>query len=120
MRNDDSCHCDNFDHPNMSTPTPKSALKETPPCITVTLAELARALHEMGTTEPVSATRLYHTLLRLQSAPLSAQSESNRGVYSNEQYSTNFSTATGGPNDQGSPSEIKPNSDVLSHKEIRL
>ncbi len=92
-----------------------------PPCITVTLAELARALDQMGTIEPVSATRLYHTLLQLQSAPLTDQSESNRDVYSNEQYSTNFSAATAGPNDPGSPiqpGEIKPNSDVLSHKEM--
>jgi hypothetical protein len=78
----------------------------------------------MGTTEPVSATRLYHTLLQLQSAPLSGQSESNRDVYSNdhEQYSTNFSAATACPNDPASPiqsGEIKPNSDVLGHKEIR-
>ena len=86
--------------------TPKSALKENP-CITITLAELARALDQMGTTEPVSATRLYHTLLQLHSAPLTGQSGSNCDVHS-------------GCNDPGSPiqsGEIKPNSDILSHQE---
>jgi len=94
--------------------TVKSALKETPSCITVTLAELARALDQMGATEPVSATRLYHTLLQLQSAPLTGQSGSNCDVHT-----TNSSAATAGPNDPGSPiqsGEIKPNSDVLSHQ----
>jgi hypothetical protein len=46
--------------------------------------------------------------------------ESNRD--GDEQYSTDFSAATAGPNDPGSPiqsGEVKPNSDVLSHKEIR-
>jgi len=103
----------------MSMSTPKSALKENP-CITVTLAELARALDQMGTTEPVSATRLYHTLLQLHSAPLTGQSGSNCDVHSNGQYSTNSSAATAGPNDPGSPiqsGEIKPNSDILSHQE---
>jgi len=36
--------------------TSESVLSKTPPCITVTLAELARALDQMGSIEPVSAT----------------------------------------------------------------
>ena len=39
--------------------TSESVLSKTHPCITVTLAELARALDQMGSIEPVSATVLY-------------------------------------------------------------
>jgi hypothetical protein len=82
----------------------------------------------MESTESVSATRLYHTLLQLQSAPptegapTTLQSKSNHDVYGNKQDTTNSSAATDGPKDQGSPiqsSEIKCSTEVLSNKEIR-
>jgi hypothetical protein len=99
-----------------------------PPRITITLDELARALDQMGSTEPVLATRLYHTLVQLQSVPSTAeapttlQSKSNRDVYDNIQYTMNSSAATDSPEDQGSPiqsSETKPSAEILSDKEIR-
>ena len=105
--------------------TSESVLSEMPPRITITLDELARALDQMESTEPVLATRLYHTLLRLQSVPATAgapttlQSKSNRDVYDNKQYTMNSSDS---PQDHGSPiqsSETKPSTEILSDKEIR-
>jgi hypothetical protein len=66
--------------------TSESVLSKTPPCITVTLAELARALDQMGSIEPISATVLYDTLLQLQSTPPTAgaptvQSKSNHDIH---------------------------------------
>ena len=95
----------------LATPsTSESILNEMPPRITITLDELARALDQMGSTEPVLATRLYHTLLQLQSvpptagAPTTLQSKSNHDVYDNKHYTMNSSAATDSPKDQGSPS----------------
>jgi hypothetical protein len=88
--------------------TSESVLSGMPPRITITLDELARALDQMGSTEPVLATRLYHTLLQLQSVPPTAegpttiQSESNHDVYDKKQYTMNSSAATNNPDDQGS------------------
>jgi hypothetical protein len=108
--------------------TSESVLSEIPPRITITLDELARALDQMGSTEPVLATRLYHTLLQLQSvpptagAPTTLQSESNHDVYDKKHYTMNSSAATDSPDDQSSPiqsSETKPSTEILGDKEIR-
>jgi hypothetical protein len=84
----------------LATPsTSESALSEMPPRITITLNELARALDQMGSTEPVLATTLYHTLLQLQSlpptagAPTTIQSKPNHDVYANKQYTMSSSSA---------------------------
>jgi hypothetical protein len=114
----------------LATPsTSESVLSEMPPRITITLNELARALDQMGSTEPVLATRLYHTLLQLQSlpptagAPTTIQSKPNHDVYANKQYTMSSSSAAmDSPEDRGSPiqsSETQPSTEILSDKEIR-
>ena len=77
-----------------STP-PASSLGSTSPSVTVTLDQLTLAIDKMGFTKSVSAAKLYHTILKLQSTPSASppptsalrtdtlQSESNNIAHAN-------------------------------------
>jgi hypothetical protein len=100
----------------LATPsTSHPILNEIPPCITVTLDELARALDQMGSRDPVSATRLYHTLLQLHPIhpPTTLWGKSDH-IHANTCYTMNSSASPYGPESvtptEGAPTPLQSKS----------
>ena len=107
----------NLPKPEYATPsTTHSFLHEIPTRVTVTLDDLVHALNQIGSTEPVSATRLYHTLLQLHPPhpPTTLWGKSNNNIRASTCHTMNSSASAVGPKSvtttEGAPTTLQSKS----------